>query len=498
MWSKQADSRNSANMTSLKSKITNRKRKNSKPSSNNSNQQQSSNNVSSNTNETTSTITNKKSSKKNKNNKKLNKKDTANKVPKEEINADEEKVNSNANALIINSVDNVDHIEKNCSDFIEPLLLNGMHGELPILNWERNNINTTTIHKRYSDSFVLDNDNNSHIQKLSRAQSGLNVSETQCYRQLIENKVDDNKYERKTRRFSDIFKPSNLKGDNNIKMQPKMVKKNSNNCDSSNNTELNDVTLRKKNVNAKENDAVTSASSNKEKKSGKADKTTVKDNAKTKKNKSDKPTDNKSSSSTTTKSDTNTTSYLKRVKSKIYKHKSENSVSVQPSMPNISEDVSSKKSKTKKSEEHFKPQEIRKSLTHLDFRLLRQSSNLERARSKSYMPSVKSSSNAGISELVEQTATILNVQPPASTSNKPFLAKSKSSSSINLNLLRTRRNKFFELLDKKNLKNLKMVEDEFEFIAFGDVPNYPLSEFGSLKNLNNNHVSKWIQEEGKN
>ncbi|KAJ8922199.1 hypothetical protein NQ315_004136 [Exocentrus adspersus] len=74
-------------------------------------------------------------------------------------------------------------------------------------------------------------------------------------------------------------------------------------------------------------------------------------------------------------------------------------------------------------------------------------------------------------DLVDQT----NV-----SNEKPVLAKAKSSSAINLNLLRTRRNKILEQVAARC--GSKDVQKEFDFIAFGSVNN--VAALGSQTSLN--------------
>lgn len=470
MWSKQTDACN-ANMTSLKSKITSRKRKNSKQT----NVQQSVENAS---------------------NASLAKKSSKKKHKKVAGLANENKPvecekPAKASAATLNNND-VSAAKTNCNHAtnIDRELTRAdvvLRSELPkSIDWETNDLNNTL--KRYSDSFVIATENHRKPNELSRAQSGFLVTNTEAC-ELI--KVD--KCERKSRRFSDLFRHGNLKTSSScdaIKIQPKMIKES--NCQ---NDEFSEVTFRKKNEPQKECESKdVNTKQRKEKKPSKTDKQSLsRDNAakaKKSQNKNQKSTD-KSNKEEKEQSPANS-SYLKRVKSKIYKSKNE-TVSAQPSMPDINENGKLKKNK-KKNDDIFKipllNPEVRKSSTYLDFRLIRQTSNLECVRPKSFVP-VKSASNAGISELDGQHTQHL-LQVPVI--EKPFLAKSKSSSSINLNLLRARRKK--NLFDSLGGKHLKMAEDEFEFIAFGDIPNYPLKEFGSLKSLNNN-VHKWINEEGK-
>lgn len=166
----------------------------------------------------------------------------------------------------------------------------------------------------------------------------------------------------------------------------------------------------------------------------------------------------------------NNDSYLKRVKSKIYKHsRSDSSVS-----QNSSEGVSDNETKTKPKKMKEKkvstksskipkicdniPEEticenpkLKKSASTI---FLRQYSNLERVRPKTF--GVRSGGFFGVTDLVDSTANILNVPV-----EPPKLTKSKSSSAINLNLLRARRNKIQE-----QSKNCKNADTEFSFITY--------------------------------
>lgn len=520
MWSKQADSqRDSANMTSLKSKITNRKRKSSGNKSVAQPQSPTTTGVVSaaannvvNNSEVKTNVSAKKSSKKNKSHKKPSKKEQQKDVepPKDADVVDNARIISESKLLLepgpepglepkLEAQLEVQlklelepklepqlelqleaRLEAQREPEPEPDVILDLKPELPLLDWDGNNLNV--VNKRYSDSFVMSNGNNALTSKskLSRAQSGIILTEA-----LTDKPVDKDKVERKGRRFSDLFKHSNMKTAHGVdgasKAPPKKDINTSTNQDCSS-----EVTLRrKKSVNATANTKSTVITK---------DTSTSKTRVAPKKD--DKPASSGSN-----------TSYLKRVKSKIYSGSSSNKNKSEREnvMPNISEDgnnKTSKKNKTKtkpskKIEDNnpFKPQEIRKSRTLLDFHLSWQSnSNADRSRPKSMMP-VKTTSNAPTSEL-----GFLNIPPEGKTTNsapnKPFLAKSKSSSSINLNLLRTRRHKIFDFLERKQLK---MVEDEFEFIAFGGMPGYPLAEFGSLRSLNNNNLAntgKWNEGRG--
>lgn len=168
-------------------------------------------------------------------------------------------------------------------------------------------------------------------------------------------------------------------------------------------------------------------------------------------------------------------SYLKRVKSRIYKSRSDSNASlnsaerasdVEPMTKTKAKKVKEKKSPDKNhkipkiSEDIFEEAspdvQLRKSSVPM---FLRQSSNLERVRPRTFGLRT-SASNVGISDLVDSTTNILNVPI-----EQPKLMKSKSSSAINLNLLRTRRSK----LQEQYRKSCKNAETEFDFIAYGAV-----------------------------
>lgn len=173
----------------------------------------------------------------------------------------------------------------------------------------------------------------------------------------------------------------------------------------------------------------------------------------------------------TPKDATNNNSYLKRVKSKIYKHSRSDSSVSQSSCEGVTEpDAKTKTKKMKEKKVHVKnskipkiceddiPEEtvsevtLKKSASTI---FLRQYSNLERVRPKTF--GVRSSGGfMGISDLVDSTTNILNVPV-----GQPKLTKSKSSSAINLNLLRSRRNKIQE-----QSKNCKNADTEFSFIGY--------------------------------
>lgn len=145
-------------------------------------------------------------------------------------------------------------------------------------------------------------------------------------------------------------------------------------------------------------------------------------------------------------------SYLKRVKSKIYKHRNDSNVSEMTEDKNkkIKEKKMSKISQTCDNIPEENEVQIKKSAST---NFLRQYSNLERVRPKTF--GVRNST-IGVSDLVDSTTNVLKVPI-----EQPKLMKSKSSSAINLNLLRNRRNKIQE-----QCRNSKNADVEFSFIAF--------------------------------
>ncbi|KAL3284892.1 hypothetical protein HHI36_019028 [Cryptolaemus montrouzieri] len=136
-------------------------------------------------------------------------------------------------------------------------------------------------------------------------------------------------------------------------------------------------------------------------------------------------------------------SYLKRVKSKIYKSSKSDTLN------------HDKKTKPKKGKDNGIPEEceleLRKSTSNFDFRLLRQTSNLE-----------------GIWPLRSHCEKSDGTKTMDSLFVKPTLEKAKSSSAINLNLLRTRRNKIMEQVKRRNCQEAK---NEFDFVGFGNALN---------------------------
>lgn len=466
MWSKQADVRN-ANMTSLKSKITQRKRKNSKPALVEEPAADATDVVGAKCNQP---VNNNKNKTKNKKSGKKNK----GRCESGPVVGIKSKESSGANVRP-DLLDNLDRKvrdtgTKNCGVIKDDVthLSNGnvscSEADVVLRNEQTKPTNGSQSVKRYSDSFVVFGDikDKSSPNQLSRAQSGFFLTDTET--SDFNNKSD--KVERKHRRFSDLFRYGALKSYSscdNLKAPINMIKEYEVSKE-----DYSDVVLREKLLNDQK--GVTRKLNKPTDKHNKP----VIENSKNSKSKSDTKTVT-----------TQESSYLKRVKSKIYKQKNDGN-HILPTMPNISEDV--KQNKKKKGEKDSidvtdkSGSEPRRSIPHFDFRMIRQSSNLERIRPRTFMAK-KSASNAGISELVDSTANIMNMPM-----EKPVLSKSKSSSAINLNLLRTRRNKIMEQMKK----NCETVEDEFMYIAFG-----MNRKFGSQNLSVNSFTTNGKSEEGK-
>lgn len=458
MWSKQADTRNK-NATSFKSKITNRKQKTSESKTS--------------VPQADSTVTSPnpvnsrdaKAGKKQKNRK--NRKDGSqvkqvNAEPDlidglKKISADKTKTNATiigGDEVMKSTNANVELSVESDDRLADVVLRNDgkANGSVDIVDGGADSYSL----KRYSDSFVIGTDDSESVRnicqsKLSRAVSGYILTEPES----AEYNIKEGKVGRKTRRFSDLFSYGALKTCNscdNLKISPKMITNFEVDETSALDNDLREVILRKVQQKA-------SSDIPKKVKEGKSNDNVENKNAAVKNTKS--KVENLPMTNTNN-------SYLKRVKSKIYKNKNDNNVgSSLPSMPDISETVKSKKNKNKKNAEIKSKApgvldgseaipEVKKSITnHFDFRLIRQTSNLERIRPRTFGPK-KSSSNNGVHDITD-TANI--------STEKPVLAKSKSSSAINLNMLRTRRNKIMEQV--KN-RNCKVVQNEFDFIAFSN------------------------------
>lgn len=494
MWSNQTETGNK-NMTSLKSKITHRKRKNSKTKS--STAQSTENNSNSNT---TPTAPNKKPQNARHRNNSTGGGSGGVKKNRTPPNPDLlEDVKQNAYEKEGREIE----LDQTSNEADVTHLTNGSENRRGSLSadvrspgdeTEPRNVDFETLNnnnKRYSDSFVIGNHvgDSAKVKARPSEESGGTRGELFAADSEIESKVD--KVERKTRRFSDIFRYGALKPSascENIKTNAKMISKRDS-CLDYRDEQFPGVPLRRKPL-PDEDDRQKGDSGVAEPKKGKkgvarSDSKSVRGEEKGKvkkvsieiKPKKDEPS-----------GESHNDSYLKRVKSKIYKNRSDTGNNGgHGGMPNIAENEKpNKKSKKKKgqkqgapAEPNFAVPELRKAVSQFDFRLIRQTSNLERIRPKTFGLRT-STSNLGIAELMDNP---LNNTLSGAIPEKPVLAKSKSSSAINLNLLRTRRNK---LLDQAK-KNCKIVQNEFDFIAFGAVRSAGLQvsrKFGS-SNLNN-------------
>ncbi|CAG9761205.1 unnamed protein product [Ceutorhynchus assimilis] len=387
MWSKQADNVRTPkpnNMTTFRNKITNRKSKNNADNNNPTDTASLTDNK---------LETDKKKQQQQQQTKSSNPKTGRNRTRKQ--NKKEAAAKEKNEKNLVASQDKVTIIEKETN--------NDECDGVVLRNSSLSRTNSTSV-KRYSDSFVLENQltNQETEEKqkvtnptpLTRALSGFFV-------------IDSSK--RHNRRFSDLFRPVSSKF--------------------SGSTESLQIPIKlEKNVPEK----VVKQDTKNESKANKKAESAAKKNAQT----FAKP------------STTESNSYLKRVKSKIYKSKSDDTSKIEV-------DSKYKKLKPKKSldlngripeEDVVSPTSggIQKSLGHFHFgRLTRQTTNLERiSRPFGSQKSVETSQTDGL--------------------ERPILAKSKSSSAINLSLLRTRRAKLLE-------QSAPLCKDEFDFIAFGDV-----------------------------
>lgn len=197
------------------------------------------------------------------------------------------------------------------------------------------------------------------------------------------------------------------------------------------------------------------------------------------------------------KKSTDSNSYLKRVKSKIYKSRSDDS--------DNTSSVSNNKTKSKKKSpgkinppqfvQHTIPRICENivddefgsdvQLRNSDFPLFfRQTSNLERIRPRTFGLRT-SASNIGISDLVDSATNLLKLPL-----EKPKLIKSKSSSAINLNLLRTRRSK----LQEQAKQSTKNADVEFKFVSFNPHVNETTSVIVNRKFGPNNPIIVDVDE----
>lgn len=451
MWSKQADTTvqrdNNKNMTSFRNKITNRKRKTSKPSADqtlnvdkNSKTSSDDPDLASKTKQDGVNISDKKNQPKNNKNRGRNrtKKDANNAQLNNKIATDTVRTNLN------NKIDNSD-ID------IDVVLRHASNGEVVNNKNVNNSLNGTA--KRYSDSFVIENeighmkikeDNQAFVPPtLTRACSGFFI-------------IDHAR--KANRRLSDLFRPSST-----LKLSSSVESLKSLCGDKSKAAMEKELLKNSKAASNNKNNSLNSSSSTKSKK-GVATPTSKTQSPKVT-SKKDTPVPAK---------DTNS-SYLKRVKSKIYKSKSDSLDEVDNNV-----DPKTRKLKPKKSmdlngripeetEAVLTPNGLRKSLTHFDFRLPRQTSNLERVRPKTYS-SKKSDEESEKENIV----------------SKPVMEKSKSSSAINLSLWKSKRNKLMEQMASKTgglYCSSQDVQNEFDFIAFGSVSNIPRSSLGSQSSL---------------
>lgn len=357
------------------------------------------------------------------------------------------------------AVQNVDQADNCCADDII---------FMPQIRTKTETAPVSLVHSntmRYSDSFVLSNNKN------NRSCDSEKVRKSSVYIQEGGNTVE--------RSDSVKYKPSNSslyrtrqsqKQANDpakMQLQQRQLPDSQDNQQKAKNPDGGGENKRqgknkKKNGKSKQSDAVCNDSSAK---------TSSKPNV----TKTEPPLDDKKQKKTSTKDPSVPhESYLKRVKSKIYKHSRSDSNVSQNSSEGASDSEKMKinkkdkkpaknSSKIPKIKNNAIPEEsevkLKKSTSTL---FLRQYSNLERVRPKSF--GVKSSNGFfGITDLVDHTTNILNVPV-----EQPKLTKSKSSSAINLNLLRSRRNKILE-----QSKNCKNAETEFSFITY---PNTPKKE----------------------
>ncbi|KAG5882228.1 hypothetical protein JTB14_007203 [Gonioctena quinquepunctata] len=417
MWSKQADTRNTnKNMTSFKNKITHRKRKNSKPrdpATDNADSQ-----------ETDLASKSKQSEEKQRQSKSSGKNRGRNRSKKDNSKADV--TNDSANKESKSSGSNCDVTISNDRDleFADVVLRH------PNNDNKRNTTNNSI--KRYSDSFVIDKNDKGQIKLTEESDSVAPVLTRAVSGFFIIDQA------RKARRFSDLFRPGST-----------MKLSNSTECLKMNEKNINREKATVPDKDAKKSKPVQRTNSSAKtisKKNGKSELASPKVEQKTNANKKEAGASSGSHS------------YLQRVRSKIYKSKSGNAVTSSKG-DEVDSASKSKKLKPKKSIEAsgripedevavLTPNGLRKSLTHFDFHLTRQTSNLERKRPQTVGPDSNGYVTSG---------------------DKPVLAKAKSSSAINLSLLRTRRN---QILGKVAGKfGAKDVGNEFDFIAFGSVNN---------------------------
>ncbi|KAJ3662252.1 hypothetical protein Zmor_006608 [Zophobas morio] len=380
-------------MTSFKNKITNRKQKNSKTVNG-----QLVGNASP---DTESVPTGKKQQKSGKH------RNRGSKKAAEKANAVVDAENTTSSVAPSDCVDTNDIIQTDDLDLADVTLRTSVPNEVVEQNLKN------THQKRFSDGYVIENGANNVL--LTRAVSGI-LGPEELY--------TGDKTSKKGRRLSDLFRHGTLKTTNSLE---NLTMRHS---------EYTPLKTVKESSKASSDKASADSKNKRHKKS--SSNPTTKTDASPKEAKNAKNSEQVQAAKQTSENN----SYLKRVKSKIYKTKTEGN-GILPSKTNVSK-------KSTNCERIPEDVELRKPINS-DFRLIRQSSNLEQFRSKTF-GLMKSSSNTGIADIDD------------GLTKKPLLAKAKSSSAINISLLRMRRSRIFEQLKEGRCKE---AFDEFDFIAFG-------------------------------
>lgn len=480
MWSKQADTmtsprdNNNKNMTSFRNKITNRKRKNSKSRNstttisdpnvvgiekNAAKSSEDDPNLASTKNKqknvdtaaAASVVDKKQQSKNNKNRGRNRSKKDANNTKQQQqqlnnkISADTVRVinKQNNNIPIINNskIENNDDVNNDEEDVV---LRNPAN--LDVIN-----LNNSGTAKRYSDSFMIENDINQMKIKENRTSTPNPPALTRAVSGFF---IIDHA-RKANRRLSDLFRPSStLKLSSSVESLKSIDERNKILIDKdalkNSNKELNNKKLSKNAINAKLDNTSTKSKKN---------------SSSNNKNQPSKVTSSTKESAIPVKDSSSSNSYLKRVKSKIYKSKSDSSTSIDEVDNSISRKLKPKKSMEingripEETEAVLTPNGLRKSLTHFDFRLPRQTSNLERVRPENRFAKKTDAEDAEKENIV---------------GGKPVMEKSKSSSAINLSLWKSRRSKLIESMVAKASglsTSSQDVQNEFDFIAFGSVNN---------------------------
>ncbi|RZC35415.1 hypothetical protein BDFB_006136 [Asbolus verrucosus] len=258
----------------------------------------------------------------------------------------------------LSSVDADDIIPADDLGLADVVLRTSVPAEVAEQNYKNSN------QKRFSDSFVIENG-------LSRAVGGILIPE-----ELYTN----DKASKKGRRLSDLFRHGTLKTTNSV--ENLNIKQIDNNLAK---TEKEQV----KTPSGKGN-ADTKSKRQKKGTTPGVNKSTL---AKDAKNSQQSDQIDKQNLENVTNSTTN--SYLKRVKSKIYKTKSEGN-GILPSKTNVAK--KSTNCERIPEDAAVGTQSDLKKPSNFDFRLIRQTSNLENIRSKTF-GLIKSTSNTGIADL---------------------------------------------------------------------------------------------------